>query len=120
MQQLHLEYLQALTRKIPKLLLPRGNSEKDYSRFLVSDGLKGKRIGLLKKSMGFHEKVDTLMLEAVRYMKANGAVIVEVELPKVPNAEEFEVLLYEFKDGVNKYLAGTSDVIKTEDSRRSY
>ncbi len=96
-----------------KTLASERNSEKDYSGFLVSDGLKGKRIGLLKKSMGFHEKVDTLMLEAVRYMKANGAVIVEVELPKVPNAEEFEVLLYEFKDGVNKYLAGTSDVIKT-------
>ena len=30
-------------------------------KFPCNDGLKGKKIGLLKKSMGFSDKVDTLM-----------------------------------------------------------
>lgn len=97
-----------------KTLLSEGKYESDYSKYLVSDGLKGKRIGLLKKSMGFHEKVDTLMMEAVMYLSANGAEIVEVELPRVPNSEEFQVMLYEFKDGINKYLTGTDDMVRAK------
>lgn len=97
-----------------KTLLSEGKYETDYSKFLVSSGLKGKRIGLLKKSMGFHEKVDTLMMNAVRFMKSNGAEIVEVELPRVPNSAELQVMLYEFKDGINKYLAGTDDMVRSK------
>jgi amidase len=85
------------------------HAEKDYTRFLDAGSLKGKRIGLLKKSMGFSDKVDTLMYEAVKFMKSAGAEIVEVEFPKGENYEQasLNVMLYEFKDGLNKYLAGT-------------
>jgi len=63
---------------------------------------------LLKKAMGFSDKVDTLMNKAVTYLKANGAIVVEIEFPKNLNYEDpsYQVLLYEFKDGLNKYLAG--------------
>ena len=58
--------------------------------------------------MGFSDKVDTLMNKAVAYLKANGAEVVEIEFPKNLNYEDpsYQVLLYEFKDGLNKYLAG--------------
>jgi amidase len=92
-----------------------GKFETDYTKYLIKDGLKGKRIGLLKKSMGFNDKVDTLMMNAVKYLKTGGAEIVEVELPRNPGKEEMVVLLYEFKDGINKYLAGTDEIISARD-----
>ncbi len=98
-----------------KTLVSDGKFAIDYTKYLLKDGLQGKRIGLLKKSMGFNEKVDTLMMGAMRFLKSNGAEIIEVELPRTPGKEEFEVLLYEFKDGINKYLAGTGDMISARD-----
>ena len=86
-------------------------SEKGYAQYLKPDGAKGKRIGLLVKSMGFSDGVDTLMNESVRWLRANGAEIIDIEMPeesKYGNAS-FEVMLYEFKDGLNKYFAGLGD-----------
>jgi len=83
----------------------------DYTKFLKRDGLKGKRIGLSKKSLGFSDKVDTLMNKTIAYLKANGAEVVDIDFPKVENYEDasYQVLLYEFKDGLNKYFAGTAN-----------
>ncbi len=89
-----------------KTLTSVGNFKTDYTIYLKADGLKGKRIGLLKNSLGYHAKVDTLMRQAVAFVKSQGAEVIEVESPK--NAEvgqsSFLVLLYEFKDGLNKYF----------------
>jgi amidase len=89
-----------------KTLLSEGKFHKDYVIFLKADGLKGKRIGLLKSCMGFHYKVDSLFQETVEFIKSQGAEIVELdyELPGEINEAEFQVLLYEFKDGLNKYF----------------
>lgn len=91
-----------------KTLASEGKYFKDYTGFLKKDGLKGKRIGISKSSLGFSDKVDTLMNKTIAYLKSNGAEVVEIELPKTKNYEDasFQVLLYEFKDGLNKYLAG--------------
>jgi len=85
-----------------------GKSKTDYTVFLKRDGLNGKRIGLDKKTMGFSDKVDTLMMRTIAYLEANGAEVIEIEFPKTANYEEasFEVMLYEFKDGLNRYFAG--------------
>lgn len=83
----------------------------EYTRFLKADGVKGKRIGLLKKSMGYSDKVDTLVYKAVSWLRDNGAEVVEVEMPeesKYGNAS-FEVLLYEFKAGLENYFASLGD-----------
>jgi amidase len=52
--------------------------------------------------------VDELMKKAVDDIKAQGAVVVEVESPRDSKYESasFEVMLYEFKDGLNKYFSG--------------
>lgn len=80
----------------------------DYTIFLKKDGLNGKRIGLLKRAMGFSDKVDTLLLQAVAFLKANGAEVIDIEFKRGENssAASFQVMLYEFKDGLNKYFAG--------------
>ena len=91
-----------------KTLDSEGRFYNDYARFLKKDGLKGKRIGLLKASMGFHYKVDSLMSQTVRFLKSQGAEVIELDFVLPPEVEKasLTVLLFEFKDGLNKYLAG--------------
>ncbi|HEY9049814.1 MAG TPA: amidase [Ohtaekwangia sp.] len=90
-----------------KTLDPAAVFHTDYTPFLKADGLKGKRIGLLKDVAGFHAKVDTLMKQVVIYLKQQGAEVIEIAEPvgKGAGGPSFQVLLYEFKDGLNKYFA---------------
>ena len=81
----------------------------DYTRFLDPNGLKGARIGVVRGHyMGFNDAVDKLVGDAIEAMKRGGAVIVDPS--DIPTAgkfddSEFDVLLYEFKADLNKYLA---------------
>jgi amidase len=95
----------------PKTLFSEGNYQNDYTKFLKIDGLNGKRIGLLKRALGFSDKVDTLFARAVTFLKSSGAEVVEIEFPKGENYGDasFEVMLYEFKDGLNKYFKGLGE-----------
>jgi len=89
----------------------RGKAQKDYTRFLNADGLKGKRIGVEKAFLKGNQDVVKLYKDAIEVLKQKGAVIVEIAIMKQVNAigaAEFMVLLYEFKDGLNKYLAGSN------------
>lgn len=57
--------------------------------------------------MGINYKVDDLMYEAVEYMKSQGAEVVEIEriADDEVGEQSFQVMLYEYKDGLNKYFA---------------
>ena len=94
-----------------KTLGSEGFYQSDYTRFLKQDGLKGKRIGLLKEVMGYHHKVDTLIQQSVAFLKSHGAEVIEVEFPgnRGYGRSSFQVMLYEFKDGLNKYFASLGD-----------
>jgi amidase len=94
-----------------KTLASNGRSFKDYRQFLKKDGLNGKRIGFLKSSGGFSDRVDTLMKNAIAFMKEQGAEIIEVEQPRGSEYDDasFQVLLYEFKDGLNRYFSGLGE-----------
>jgi len=94
-----------------KTLASYGKYPDDYTSYLRKDGLRGKRIGVVANSGGFSDRVDTLMLRAIRDMKSMGADIVEVRAPSGSeyNDASFEVLLYEFKDGLNKYFEGLGE-----------
>jgi amidase len=80
----------------------------DYTQFLNRDGLKGVRIGVMRQHAGFHEEVDALFNRAIDTLRARGAIIVDpADIPTQGqfDADEQTVLLYEFKDGINRYLA---------------
>jgi amidase len=80
----------------------------DYSRFLDVDGLKGTRIGVARNFFGFNDMVDQLMEEAIKAMREKGAEIIDpanIETEKEIGDIEFDVLLFEFKDDLNRYLA---------------
>lgn len=94
-----------------KTLASEGNYHSDYTRFLKADGLQGKRIGLWTGSLGGHHRVDTLMHETVRFLESKGVTVVEVDQISGANVggDSFQVLLYEFKYGLNKYFASLGD-----------
>lgn len=79
----------------------------DYSRYCDDDGLAGARLGVVRKLAGFLPSVDALFDEALRAMKKAGAELIEVTLPHQGEYDqaEFEVLLFEFKAGLDAYLA---------------
>ena len=100
-------------------LTSKGKEGTDYSSFLKKDSLKGKRIGYEASFLkGRHEAVVALYQQAINTLKEQGAELVEVELLKATRPlgdAEFTVLLYEFKDGLNKYLSGVSNGVKSMD-----
>ncbi len=84
----------------------RAKSEKDYTKFLDKNGLKGVRIGVVRQYFGKNPGLDSLMEENIKLLKKNGAVVIDVNFPDFRGYgdDEFEVLLYEFKADLNEYL----------------
>ena len=88
----------------------------DYVRFLKGDGLKGARIGVARKYFGFNDAVDRLMKDAIDVIKGLGATIVDpadMATTGKYDDSELDVLLYEFKTDLNKYLAGLGPNVKS-------
>lgn len=81
----------------------------DYTRFLDPNGLRGKRIGVVRQLAGNEPNADRVLDEAIAAMKAQGAIIVDpVTLPHLAELgdPEMTVMLYDFKHDLNAYLAG--------------
>jgi amidase len=82
---------------------------RDYTQSLDAAGLKGARIGIPRKKLfGYNEGADRVGNDAIAAMKDAGAIIVDpADVPRISDFDdlEFEVLLYEFKAGLNAYLS---------------
>ncbi|MDP3398550.1 MAG: amidase [Bacteroidales bacterium] len=89
-----------------KTLDPNAKFYTDYTQFLNLDGLKGKRIGKIKSLGRAHHRVDSLINAAAEYMRGAGAEVIELDFPYpgAASAASFQVMLFEFKDGLNKYF----------------
>jgi len=80
----------------------------DYTSSLDRNGMRGARIGIARNFFGFSKKVDAIMETCIEEMKRLGAVIVDpVKLDTVRDLQKpgFQVLLYEFKTNMNRYLS---------------
>lgn len=79
----------------------------DYAKSLDPHGLRGMRVGVVRKFAGFNTQADKLFDESIEVMRKLGAVVVDpVEIAtdgKFGDAE-MTVLLYEFKTDLNNYL----------------
>ena len=85
----------------------RGKAESDYTKYLDRGGLKGARIGVLRKLFNFSEKIPPLMEAALDAMKREGAILIDpIEMDTLDQfrESEFEVLQYEFKADMAAYL----------------
>lgn len=94
-----------------KTVASEGKYPVDYTTFLKEDGLRGKRLGWYTSARGRHYKVDTLMQKAVEFMKSQGAEVIEIDgiYDREAGSLSYEVMLYEFRDGLNKYFASLGD-----------
>ena len=75
---------------------------------LKKDGLKGKRIGIVRNLMGYHPQLDKVFDAQLATLREAGAIIVEnanIENKGSWNDDEFTVLLTEFKADLNHYLS---------------
>ncbi|OAQ40446.1 amidase [Pedobacter psychrophilus] len=110
--------LAGLDANDPVTLESKGKAKTDYTLGLSLEGLKGKRIGVEKSFFRRgNQEVINIFKDSIQILKDKGAIIIEVELLKKINEGgdngEFEVLQYEFKDGLNKYLATANTKVKT-------
>jgi len=102
--------LNALTAEDPedtKTLQENRVVHQDYTVFLDKNALAGKRIGYQTSYKGINYKVDKLMETAIAEMKRLGAEIIEIGAVREDGTGDrsFQVMLYEYKDGLNKYFA---------------
>ena len=66
--------------------------------------------------MEFNVHVDRLMVKALELMEQQGADLIEVD-DKVSSGgggDSFTLMLYEFKEGLNRYLASTDERVKVK------
>lgn len=86
---------------------------RDFTEALKSDGLKGKRIGVMRGLTGYHSEVDQIFAAQLEVLEAAGAILVDdLSWPNGSNwgEDEFTVLLHEFKFDLEAYLATTKDI----------
>lgn len=89
----------------------------DYTEGLRADGLKGARIGVARTFFGFDPRVDALMEEAIEVMRRQGAEIIDpVEVPSYQDFEgsSYQVMLYEFKHGLERWFADLGEATDLE------
>jgi len=84
----------------------------DYTIGLSSDALKGVRVGVLNFAKGSSAPILAHFNTALKDLEAAGAILVNInERPATPEnfgSMSYDILKYEFKDGLNTYLASTS------------
>ena len=71
------------------------------------DGLRGARVGVARQFFGLHPTADQIAEAALEVIRDVGGVVIDpVDWPSAPvwGSAEMEVLLYEFKNGVDAYL----------------
>jgi amidase len=95
-----------------------GKAHPDYTKFLDAGGLKGARLGVVRKYFGFNDAVDELMNQLIAEMKQAGAEIVDpADIPTIGKFDESEltVFYYELKADLAAYLArlGSSAPVKS-------
>lgn len=89
----------------------------DYAANLDRNALQGKRIGVLRSHSGAGRNrfVEQMLETSIDLLREQGATIidpVEIDLDGM-GAAEYEVLLYEFKADLNRYLADSSAPVKS-------
>ena len=94
-----------------------GPMKTDYVAGLEEGALTGVRVGVLRYSVGNNRDIVELFDSALLELEAAGAILVEIR-NRPPQVEDFgrfssSVMKYEFKAGLNEYLASTPQTVAT-------
>jgi len=93
-----------------------GKSFPDYTRFCDPTGLRGARLGIARQYFNISPAVNALMEQCITLMKQAGAIIVDpvnFSTNEGWRDTEMTVLLYEFKNDLNAYLATRDAPVKS-------
>ncbi|MGB5256476.1 MAG: amidase [Woeseiaceae bacterium] len=89
----------------------------DYSSNLTADGVRDRRIGIIRSygGAGTNPDVDGILEASILALEQAGAEIIDNVEYEAPNmaAAEYEVLLYEFRAGLNDYLEQSNAPVKS-------
>ena len=100
--------LAGVDERDPVTMDAHGKGHTDYTAFLDAGGLRGARIGVARNHLGVNDRVDAIMESSIETMRRLGAVIIDpagVETTLKLRELQVLLLLYEFKAGLNTYLA---------------
>lgn len=89
-----------------KTLASEAYLKTDYLAYLNQNLLQGARIGVYNGPRGRHFRVDTLFNSRLRDLEQAGATLIELDQisQENPGGNSYQIMLYEFKDGLNKYF----------------
>jgi len=91
----------------PATAAAQGKTPADYTRFLDPNGLHGARLGIARKFFESNAPLNAFLNGCVDALKKAGVEVIDpadLATHGQMDAPELEVLLYEFKDGINRYL----------------
>jgi amidase len=103
-----LTVMAAIDLQYPATAASQGKVAPDYTRFLDPNGLRGARLGIARKFFENNTSMDAFLNGCIDALKKAGAEVTDpadLATHGQLEAPEQEVLLYEFKDGLNRYLA---------------
>ena len=86
----------------------RDKMHRAYTQFLDANGLRGARIGVARRFFGANTRANKVLESALETMKRAGAELIDpADLPTHGRfgSAEHELMLYEFKAGLNAYFA---------------
>ncbi|HXH71175.1 MAG TPA: amidase [Pyrinomonadaceae bacterium] len=103
------------TDKTDSITSQSTKGKKDYTKSLDKNGLRGARIGVARQFLGKNAKLDAVIEPHLQVLRDGGATLIDVTFPTIPKFgdDETEILLYEFKADLNKYLAARNSPYKT-------
>ena len=90
-------------RLVRSKAVPRGI---DFAADIGRSDLRGVRLGVARQSFGAFEKADGVLEQALQALRDLGAVLVDVHFDTLGEFEEaeLEVLLHEFRHGIDAWL----------------
>ena len=91
----------------PAAAAAQGHVPNDWNAALAGATARGKRLGVARELFGFNSHVDRVLEEGLAALRDDGAELIDIELPTRNQFgdSEYEVLLYEFKTDLERYLA---------------
>jgi amidase len=99
------------------MLAAMDNQEIDYVSQLNEGALRGKRVGVLRFAEGSNDDIKRLFNTGLEAMEEAGATLVDIESFSIAvesyGQKSLNVLQYEFKAGLDKYLADAAPAVQS-------
>ncbi|BBN83933.1 amidase [Pseudoalteromonas sp. A25] len=94
-----------------------GSLPNSYQKHLKADGLKGKRLGVVRNISEFNSIASKAFAKTLDVLEREGAIVIDdltLDYQDALSQAEFDILLYDFKHDIEQYLANTPEQVKVK------